>query len=153
MLHGHFVDGRHEVPDTPEGLHLAGGAERDADVFLENRIFRSDENVVFFEVLDDFVGRAHRIHHDEIGLRIDGAEHARVDLVHELLAVVGIALEAETHVVDVVERGRSSAGGDDTDAPAWEAGGKTLGNFRRCDRVANAAWSKISNALKRLGFR
>src|SRR6516225_11433803 len=138
MLHGHFSDGRHEVPNPPEGLHLTGSAERDADVFVENRIFRTDENIVFLEVLDDFVWRAHRIHHDEIGLRINGAEHARIDLVHELLAVVGIALEAEVDVVDVVERGRSSAGGDDTDAPAWEAGGKTLGYSRRCDGIANA---------------
>lgn len=34
-----------ELPDEPEGLHLPGGAQRDADVFFENRITAGREPI------------------------------------------------------------------------------------------------------------
>src|SRR5437660_1221981 len=126
------------TPISAEGLHFAGCAQRDSDVFVERRIFGANENVVLFEVLDNFVGRAHRIHHHEIGLRIDGSKHARVNLVHELLAVVSVSLYAEPHVVDVIERGRGGARGDYADTPAGEAGGEALGDFRSRNGIADA---------------
>src|SRR5258708_35183719 len=68
-LHSHFARRGHEVPSAPEGLHFAGRAQRDTDVFVENRIFGADEDVVFLERLDNFASRAHGLHHYEIGLR------------------------------------------------------------------------------------
>ena len=94
--HDHFFRRWHEVLNAPEGMLFAGRAEGDADVLVENWILGADENAVFVEVLDDLVGRANRIDHDEFGRRIDGAEHAGLHLVEEFLAVVGVRSTSST---------------------------------------------------------
>jgi len=42
----------------------------------------------------DFTDGPERIQEHKIGVRIDGAEHAGVDLIHEFLTIVGVPFRA-----------------------------------------------------------
>src|SRR5258707_8917646 len=83
LLHCHFAGGGHQVPGLPENFHLFRLAERDANVLVQGGIFRADEDAVLLQVGDDFVRETLQIHHHEICLLIDVAQHQRVRLVHQ----------------------------------------------------------------------
>src|SRR5438045_6494809 len=101
--HRHLVP-RYQVPDAPELTHVRRRTQRNANVAVESRTGRPDENVVLPEVLTDFDGGTTGIQHHEIGLRINRPQHPRVRLVEELLPVVDIPSRAHLHVIDVIER-------------------------------------------------
>ena len=92
-----------------------------------------DEHIVRPEVLDDVVGGAIGVEHDEVRLRIDRGHHPRVGLVEELLPRVGIPSRAQRHVIGVLdccERRCDRYGADilGQSASTKHGGGLTVGN-------------------------
>src|SRR5207248_8958846 len=57
----------------------------------------SDEDVVFAEMLNDLCYRVLRIHHHEIGMRVNWLQHSAYGLVEEFLPIIPIAFNEILH--------------------------------------------------------
>ena len=87
-------------------------------------------DVVVPEVLNHLLGLPTRIQHHEVRVGIDGAEHARVDLIQELLTIICISLRTEPDMLGIAECGCGSLCRDKVDAKRQSTSSQQAGGAR-----------------------
>jgi len=110
------------VPSAPERLHIVGEAERYANVLFEGGISGADEHASGAEHVHYFLAGRRSPQQDKIGLRIQAAQHARIHLIEEFLAIVLVELGNFLHVSRIGERGKRHARRNDTHIDGKAAG-------------------------------
>src|SRR5262250_1684601 len=81
------------VPGTPERNHFILSTERNTDVCLHWWENTPNQDIVLAKMLDNTARRMKSIHHDKVGVRIDGLKGAGHSLIKEFLTIIPIPLD------------------------------------------------------------
>ena len=92
----------------------------------------------FREVLNHHLGPLTGIEHHEVGVRIDGAEHARIDTIQELLSIICILLYTGPNMLDIAECGCGCPCCDNVHAIRQLTGSEQASGARSGDPIPDA---------------
>src|SRR5215472_7095674 len=81
------------VPGTPERIYFILSTKRNTDVCLHWRENTPNQYIVLAKMLDKTARRMKSIHHDKVGVGIDGLKGAGHSLIKEFFAIIPIPLD------------------------------------------------------------
>jgi hypothetical protein len=96
------------------------------------------DDTVLSEVLNHLLGLPTCIQHHEVRVGVDGAEHARIDLIQELLTIIRISLHTDPDMLGIAECGCGSPCRDNVDAKGQSPSSQQARRVRSGNPISDA---------------